>query len=44
MLFRSGYRMAIVVAIAVEVAATVFLLAFLVANGTALQNSRTTAR
>src|ERR1700755_2907090 len=29
-----GYRMAIVVAIAVEVAATVFLIAFLVANGT----------
>jgi hypothetical protein len=39
-----GYRMAIVVAIAVEVAATVFLLAFLVANGTGLQKIRTTAR
>jgi hypothetical protein len=31
-----GYRMAIVVAIAVEAAATVFLAAFLVANGTGL--------
>ena len=39
-----GYRMAIVVAIAVEVAATAFLLAFLLANGTALQNIRTSAR
>jgi hypothetical protein len=32
-----GYRMAIVVAIAVEVAATLFLAAFLVANGTGRQ-------
>ena len=39
-----GYRMAIVVAIALEVAATVFLLAFLAANGTGLQKIRTTAR
>jgi hypothetical protein len=39
-----GYRMAIVVAIAVEVAATVFLFAFLVANGTGPQKIRTTAR
>ena len=39
-----GYRMAIVVAIAVEVAATMFLLAFLVANGAGLQKLRTTAR
>jgi hypothetical protein len=39
-----GYRMAIVVAIAVEAAATVFLLAFLAANGTGLQNIRTRAR
>jgi hypothetical protein len=39
-----GYRMAIVVAIAVEVAATVFLLAFLVANGTGLQKLRTSSR
>ena len=38
-----GYRMAIVVAIAVEVAATVFLLAFLVANGAGLQKIRTRA-
>lgn len=36
-----GYRMAILVAIAVEVAATVFLFAFLVANGTGLQKIRT---
>ena len=35
-----GYRMAIVVAIVVEVAATVFLLAFLLANGTGLQKLR----
>ena len=35
-----GYRMAIVVAIAVEVAATIFLLAFLVANGTGLRKIR----
>jgi hypothetical protein len=39
-----GYRMAIVVAIVVEVAATVFLLAFLVANGTGLQKIRTSSR
>ena len=39
-----GYRMAIVVAIAVEVAATVFLFAFLVANDTGLQNIRTSRR
>jgi hypothetical protein len=39
-----GYRMAIVVAIAVEVAATVFLFAFLVANGTGLQKIRTSPR
>ena len=39
-----GYRMAIVVAIAVEVAATVFLFAFLVANGTGLQKIRTSSR
>ena len=32
-----GYRMAIVVAIVVEAAATVFLVAFLLANGTGLQ-------
>lgn len=32
-----GYRMAIVVAIAVEVAATIFLIVFLLANGTDLQ-------
>src|SRR5690348_6971643 len=31
-----GYRMAIVVAIVVEVAATIFLVAFLLANGTGL--------
>jgi hypothetical protein len=35
-----GYRMAIVVAIVVEVATTVFLVAFLVANGTGLQKIR----
>ena len=39
-----GYRMAIVVAIAVEVAATVFLLAFLVANGTGLREIRASSR
>jgi hypothetical protein len=39
-----GYRMAIVVAIAAEVAATVFLLAFLAANGTGLQKIRTSPR
>jgi hypothetical protein len=39
-----GYRMAIVVAIAVEVAATVFLVAFLVATGTGLQKIRTRSR
>lgn len=39
-----GYRMAIVVAIVVEVAATVFLVAFLVANRTGLQKIRTTSR
>lgn len=35
-----GYRMAIVVAIVVEVAATVFLVAFLLANGTGLRKIR----
>jgi hypothetical protein len=35
-----GYRMAIVVAIAAEVAATVLLLAFLFANGTGLEEIR----
>ena len=39
-----NYRMAIVVAIAVEVAATVLLTAFLVANGTGLQKIRTSSR
>jgi hypothetical protein len=39
-----GYRMAIVVAIAVEVAATVFLFAFLVANGTGLRKIRASTR
>lgn len=39
-----GYRMAIVVAIVAEVAATVFLVAFLVANGTGLQKIRTRSR
>jgi hypothetical protein len=39
-----GYRMAIVVAIIVEVAATIFLAAFLLANGTGLQKLRTRAR
>jgi hypothetical protein len=39
-----GYRMAIVVAIVVEVAATVFLVAFLVANGTGVQEIRPRSR
>ena len=39
-----GYRMAIVVAIVVEVAATAFLVAFLVANGTGLQQIRGSSR
>jgi hypothetical protein len=39
-----GYRMAIVVAIAVEVAATVSLVVFLLANGTGLQKLRTGSR
>jgi hypothetical protein len=39
-----GYRMAIVVSIVVEVAATVFLVAFLVANGTGLRKIRTRSR
>jgi hypothetical protein len=39
-----GYRMAIVVAIVVEVAAIVLLVAFLVANGTGLQKIRTSSR
>jgi hypothetical protein len=39
-----GYRMAIVVAIVVEVAATVFLVAFFVANGTGLRKIRTSSR
>jgi hypothetical protein len=39
-----GYRMAIVIAIAVEVAAIIFLVAFLLANGTGLQKIRTTSR
>ena len=39
-----GYRMAIVVAIAVEVAAIIFLVAFLFANGTGLQKIRTSPR
>jgi hypothetical protein len=39
-----GYRMAIVVAIVVEAAAVVFLVAFLVANGTGLQRIRTSSR
>jgi hypothetical protein len=37
-----GYRMAIVVAIVVEVAATILLVAFLLANGTGLQKTRRT--
>jgi hypothetical protein len=36
-----GYRMAIVVAIVVEVAATLFLVIFLLANGTGLQKTHT---
>jgi hypothetical protein len=36
-----GYRMAIMVAIVVEVAATVLLVVFLLANGTGRQNIRT---
>jgi hypothetical protein len=36
-----GYRMAIVVAIAVEVAATVFLVVFLLSNGSGLQKVHT---
>jgi hypothetical protein len=39
-----GYRMAIIVAIAVEVAASLFLLAFLLVNGTGLQTIRTRSR
>jgi hypothetical protein len=39
-----GYRMAIVVAIVAEVAATVFLVAFLFANGTGLQKIRSSSR
>jgi hypothetical protein len=39
-----GYRMAIVVAIAVEVAATIFLVAFLLTNGTGLSKIRTSSR
>jgi hypothetical protein len=39
-----GYRMAIVVAIVVEVAAAVFLVAFLLANGGPLQQIRGTLR
>jgi hypothetical protein len=39
-----GYRMAIVVAIVVEVAAAVFLAAFLVANGTGIRKIRTSSR
>lgn len=39
-----GYRMEIVVAIVTELAATVFLVAFLVANGTGLQKIRTSSR
>jgi hypothetical protein len=39
-----GYRMAIVVAIVVEVAAAVFLVAFLLANGTGLQQIRGSSR
>src|SRR5205085_9402445 len=38
-----GYRMAIVVAIMVELAATIFLLAFLLANGTGLQKVGTSS-
>jgi hypothetical protein len=39
-----GYRMAIVVAIVAEAAAILFLAAFLLANGTGLQKSRTGPR
>jgi hypothetical protein len=39
-----GYRMAIVVAIVAEVAAIVFLVAFLLANGTGLQKIRASSR
>ena len=39
-----GYRMAIAVAIVVEVAATVFLVIFLAANGTGLQAIRSRSR
>jgi hypothetical protein len=39
-----GYRMTIVVAIVVEVAATVFLVAFLLANGSGLQKIRRDSR
>jgi hypothetical protein len=39
-----GYRMAIVISIAVEVAAVVFLVAFLLANGTGLRKIRTSSR
>jgi hypothetical protein len=39
-----GYRMAIVVAIVVEVAATVFLVAFVVVNGTGLPRIHTSSR
>jgi hypothetical protein len=39
-----GYRMAIVVAIVAEAAATLFLAVFLLANGTGLQKIRTSSR
>src|SRR5689334_8543581 len=39
-----GYRMAIVVAIVVEVAAVMFLVSFLVVNGTGLSKIRTSSR
>jgi hypothetical protein len=39
-----GYRMAIVVAIMAEVAVTVFLVAFLLANGTGLQKMSASSR
>jgi hypothetical protein len=39
-----GYRMAIVVAIVAEAAASLFLAAFLLANGTGLQKIRTSSR
>jgi hypothetical protein len=41
---EQGYRMAIVVAIVVEVAAVVFLTAFLLVNGTGLSKIRTSSR